>query len=229
MAFIPARVNKPFIALFRVYVKHLFRRRFKRVYLENCLPSTEQGPVIFFMNHHLWWDGLIPLLLNEYEFRKEARAIMEIDQMKEFRFFSWIGAFSVDLKGGSDMRTTIRYAVDHLATDNPCLFIFPEGKITPYTSSDVEFEQGLAFISTQSPQSKVVPVCSFLDVSKNDKPDLYLHVGNPVKLSTGLKKRSERTAIFENTMTEVQQQVRRRVFEEQTGPEGTNPGFRRFV
>ena len=215
MAFIPAKVNRPFILIFRVYMRHLFKRRFKAVWLKTRYLPHRKSRTLYYLNHHLWWDGLIPLLLNEYVFRQDARAIMEIDQMRSFPFFSWIGAFSIDRKNRSAIRTTLSYAIKHLGQPGGCLFIFPEGKITPYYNHTFEFEDGLAFIAKQVSDIDIVPVCSFIDVSKSDRPELYLYIDNPTKIDPGTD-RNTITGAFEKELSQIQTNLRQMVLTGET-------------
>ena len=97
--FIPASESAGFIAVFDIYVRNLFRRRFKNILIDQEYQPSAESRTIYYLNHTSWWDGLIPLLLNQKRFRQKARAMMEDKQMLEHRFFRKIGAFSVNLQG----------------------------------------------------------------------------------------------------------------------------------
>jgi chlorobactene lauroyltransferase len=170
-----------FIFIFDYYVRSLFRRRFKNILIDQQYQPSEESKTIYYLNHTSWWDGLIPLLLNQKLFRQKARAMMEDKQMHQHRFFSKIGAFSVNLENPRSAVKSLRYAVESMQRPNACLFIYPEGKIVPFTGSRPTFKKGLGWISNQCPDTDVVPVGICIHTARYDKPELYIRIGEPVK------------------------------------------------
>lgn len=180
--FIEAKESRWFIFLFDLYVRTLFFRRFKRVWLQQNYHPTAECTTIYYLNHTSWWDGLIPFLLNQMRFRQKARAMMEDRQMKQHRFFRKIGAFSVNLNEKKALIASLRYAVDSLGPKGRSLYIFPEGKIYPFSTELPEFQKGLSWIVSKSPKSDVVPIGIFLSYARFDKPECFLKVGQKVTL-----------------------------------------------
>lgn len=154
---------------------------------QKYLPGKDSRTV-YYLNHNYWWDGLIPLYLNERFFKQKARAIMEDIQMKEYGFFSRIGAFSINLKNPKSAIRSLRYAVESMKRDRSCLFIFPEGKIVPVTGRTSEFMRGLGWLYQQMEDIDFVPIAIHIDQTKNSKPDLYISVGESVNLDNSLDK-----------------------------------------
>lgn len=181
-AFIRASESRWFILLFDFYVRSLFFRRFKRVWISQEYQPDSSSRTIYFLNHTSWWDGLIPLLLNQKQFRQKARAMMEDKQMKRHRFFRRIGAFSVNLEKKKALVASLRYAVDSLREPGRSLFIFPEGKIVPFSTALPEFEKGLSWIVRNCPEADVVPIGVYISHKNSDKPECYLKVGKKVML-----------------------------------------------
>lgn len=193
-SFIPANESPWFICIFDLYVRFLFKRRFHRVYL-NQHYTPENRRTIYYLNHTSWWDGLIPLLLNRKVFKQKARAMMEDTQMKEHPFFSHIGAFSINLAQHRASVASLRYAVTSLKRENACLFIYPEGKIYPFSTENITFKNGLSWIVSKTDDVDVVPIGIYMHTAASDKPELFLSAGNRVNINR------------ENTVEEIRQQL----------------------
>lgn len=157
---------------------------------------------MYFSNHNYWWDGLIPLFLARKYFKQDVRAIMDLTQMKKHRFFSRIGAFSVDLKNSKSTIVTLRYALECLKKENRCLYIYPEGKITAVTEKNEAFQKGLAWIYQHSTSIDFVPIGINIDFTTGNKPNLYIYIGESVKTSKSMN-RSELTNYFKDAADKV--------------------------
>ncbi len=198
MDFIPAKESPIFIKVIRLYTKFLFKRRFKKVWLRQEYEPCPECKTVYYLNHHSWWDGLIPLILNEYRFRQKARAIMEDKQMKTYSLFQKIGAFSINRDDPRSAIRSLRYAVKSFNRDNASLFIYPEGTITPAGSS-MNFEGGLAWLHDKLENVDFVPVAIHMHTIRYDKPELHLHVGRPIRLEDNFSN-DEKTNKFEDVL-----------------------------
>ncbi|NBB77360.1 MAG: hypothetical protein GVY02_08275, partial [Bacteroidetes bacterium] len=110
--FIPAKETPWFIFIFDLYVRNLFWRRFKNVWVDINYEPDSRSRSLYYLNHTSWWDGLIPLLLNQKIFKQKARAMMEDKQMIEHGLFKRVGAFSVNLENPRSAVRSLRYAVE---------------------------------------------------------------------------------------------------------------------
>ena len=181
MQFIPDQISPLFIRVFRTYVRWLFKRRFHRVWLRSDYRPKAEGSTLYYLNHHSWWDGLIPFLLNEYHFRQRGRALMELQQMQRYGFFKKIGAFSIDRGDPQSAVKSLRYAVQLLKQPGTGLYIYPEGKIVP-ACIEPEFESGAAWMATKVEQIDLVPIALYQQSIRSDKPELHIHVGEPQEI-----------------------------------------------
>ena len=178
--FIPAQESKLITSLFGWYTKWLFRSRFKRVWLKQSYRPASDSRTIYYLNHSSWWDGLIPLLLNRNLFHQRGRAMMEDKQMLRYRFFRRIGAFSVNLENPRHSLPSLRYALDSMKRENASLYIYPEGKIVPFTVDKPVFQGGLTWLSDRLPEVDVVPVGIYIHTMRGSKPELHISIGEPV-------------------------------------------------
>lgn len=203
--FIPAKESPLFIKIFRIYVRLLFKRRFKRVWIRQEYYPDKNSRSVYYLNHHSWWDGIIPLLLNEYRFHQQARALMEDQQMKKHAFFRKIGAFSINREEPGKMVSSLRYAVQSMKRSNASLYIYPEGTITP-AGSELCFEGGLAWLHEKLPAVDFVPIAIYMHTIRSGKPELHLHVGEKVDMSPELDKNSK-TQLFERKLVSLLEEL----------------------
>ncbi|MFN1833811.1 lysophospholipid acyltransferase family protein [Balneola sp. MJW-20] len=176
-----------------------FNRNFEEVWVRMDYKPTKGSRTVYFLNHHSWWDGLIPLYLNKKYFHQKARAIMEDTQMVEYGFFSKIGAFSIDLSDPRKSIRSLRYAKESLVRENSCLFIYPEGRMTPLSYEQPTFKPGLVWLYKETEGVDFVPVSVVTNSYRFPKPELYIHVGNPIHASKKMSK-SELNHLFEKSI-----------------------------
>lgn len=180
MSFIPASESAFHIRFFSFYTKWKLKRSFKQVWINQEYEPDKDSRTVYFLNHNSWWDGLLPLYLNEYFFHQNARAIMEEKQMRKHTFFSKIGAFSIDLSNPRSIVRSMRYALSSLEREKACLFIYPEGKITPVSESTPEFKNGLSWLYKNTADIDFVPIGIYSHSFRSAKPELYILIGDSV-------------------------------------------------
>ncbi len=202
MDFIPAKESKFVIWFFYQYTRFMLKRRFRNVIIHQQYFPKPGSQTMYFSNHNYWWDGLIPLYVNNKLFKQQARALMEDKQMKQYPFFSRIGAFSIDLDNPKSSIKSLRYGLDSLKRPNSCLFIYPEGKITSVSGDAPVFKDGLAWLVQKSTDVDVVPIALYIDYSQSNKPDLYISIGNSLNPDKSLPKK-ELTEYFQEEIHEA--------------------------
>jgi len=200
--FIPANESKWFISIFDLYVRNLFWRRFKNIAIDQQYQPGKESKTIYYLNHTSWWDGLIPFLLNRKLFKQNARALMEDKQMMQHKFFSKIGAFSVNLSEPRAALKSLRYAVDSLKRNNSSLFIYPEGKIVPFSPKKPEFQKGLGWIAGHTPDSDIVPIGIYIHTARHDKPELNIKIGPAVTFNSEQSSK-DLNLLFEKNMQQI--------------------------
>lgn len=109
---------------------------------------------------------------------------MEDKQMHQHNFFSKIGAFSVNLHDPRSAIKSLRYAVESMKRSNSSLFIYPEGKIVPFSSQKPKFRKGLAWIASRTPEADVVPIGIYIHTARFDKPELFIKIGPSVTFNS---------------------------------------------
>lgn len=180
MNFIPPNESAFYIRFFSIYTKWKLRRSFDQLWIKQEYQPSSDSRTVYYLNHNSWWDGLIPLYLNENLFHQKARAIMEMKQMREHSFFNKIGAFSIDLDNPRSSLTSLRYALKSMERERSCLFIYPEGKITPVSEGEPKFKNGLSWLYKRSDKIDFVPIGIYMHSFRSPKPELYISIGSSV-------------------------------------------------
>ena len=204
MNFIPAKESRFYTWFFDLVTRLLISRRFHATWIRQDYFPGKNSRTIYFLNHNLWWDGLIPLFLNRKFFHQKARAIMEYRQMAEHSFFAKIGAFSIDLDSPKSTIQSLRYAVDSMQREQSCLFIYPEGELKPYSSNQPSFKDGLAWLYENLNDIDFVPVAIYTPSFRASRPELFICIGQPVQIDSALN-RKQKTSEFEKALENILQ------------------------
>ena len=209
MNFIPAKESRFLIWFFDLYTRWLLRRRFKNIFIKQDYKPDTDARTIYFINHNLWWDGLLPLYLSRNVFNQTARAFMEDKQMHKHRFFSKIGAFSINLSDPRSTLRSLRFAIDSLQKPNSSLYIYPEGELTPVSASKPEFKNGLAWLyQNTDTEIDFVPIAFYSHTFRDSKPEMYINIGAALTIDRSLSK-SELTTEFEKNLHELLTETRK--------------------
>ncbi|MBC8163282.1 MAG: lysophospholipid acyltransferase family protein [Roseiflexaceae bacterium] len=166
----------------RLLIEWPLRQQFSRVWLkiEGPLPTPADGPLICYMNHSSWWDGYVALLLHRAVFRRsfEAYLMMSEAQLRRFRFFTWLGVFSVSRADKQTAARSLAYAAGKLAERRDrYLWMFPEGKLTPIERRPLQLYPGVARIAHQAGGALLWPVALRYEFRGEEKPELFIRCG----------------------------------------------------
>lgn len=180
--FIPAKESPLFIKLFELYCNVLFWRRFSSVNVNINYNSQPDRKTIYYLNHNSWWDGLIPFYLNQKYFKQNARGIMEDKQLEKYMFFSRLGVFSINLEDPRSSIRSMRYAIESMDRPKSSLYMYPQGKIVPFSVDKLNFKKGIGWLCKQLPDVDMVPVAVHIHTMYNDKPKLDISVGSALEI-----------------------------------------------
>jgi 1-acyl-sn-glycerol-3-phosphate acyltransferase len=178
---IAANKNDVIDSALYLYFRHLARRAFHTIAgrgLERLRLLPGDRPVILFCNHTNWWDGLIIYLLTRQMRHKAVYCMMEEKQLKHYRFFTWLGAFSVDLSSPLRSAASLRYAQRLLQRNETAIWIFPQGKICRQ-NEPVEPRPGTDYLAQSAPNALLVPVAMRYDFFREDRPNALIEIGEP--------------------------------------------------
>ncbi len=178
---IAANKNDILDSLLFLYFRRSARKAFHTIAgrgLERLKQLPKDRPVLLFCNHTNWWDGLMVYLLTRYMPHKACYCMMEEKQLKHYRFFTWLGAFSVDLSSPIRSAASLRYAQRLLMKNDTAIWIFPQGKLCRQ-NEPVEVKPGTDYLATNAPHALLVPVAFRYDFFREDRPNVLIEIGQP--------------------------------------------------
>jgi chlorobactene lauroyltransferase len=170
--------------IYRALVLPAVRREFHRVRVrvDGPIPSLADGPLIVYLTHSAWWDAYMLFLISYLLLPKgyQNYIMMEAKQLRAYRFFTWCGAFSIDRKIPGDAERSIAYIANRLR-ERPerCLWIFPQGRITPTDRRPLVAFPGIARIATQAGGATLWPVALRYEFRGEQQPEALIYCGAP--------------------------------------------------
>lgn len=186
LAVIPARKNAFAERLMFWQLRRMLRRSFHCVWIrgrENLRAVAGEGAVIAFSNHTNWWDGLLIFLLTRELPEKSLHCMMEEKQLQHYRFFTWIGAFGVNLDSKREAARSLRYALRLLEEPNHLVWIFPQGEMLPPTQP-ILAHPGVAFLARKAKGARMLPIAFRYEFLRQDKPEVLIEIGEPIAAAT---------------------------------------------
>jgi 1-acyl-sn-glycerol-3-phosphate acyltransferase len=213
--FLDAKESPLFLWVFNHWCRFLLRRRFRHTDVHVHYRPSPGARTIYFLNHHSWWDALIPIFLNQRYFGQRARGMMLEEQLRRFPFFRKVGVFSIRKGDPASALRSLRYSLESLSKPGNGMYIFPEGEICSFRVDGWAFEPGLAWLvqksllqrSTMESQSQtnnqsghqpgsqpveIVPIGVYTHCMWGSKPDLIITVGNVLSIPDSLLANRER-------------------------------------
>jgi 1-acyl-sn-glycerol-3-phosphate acyltransferase len=178
---IAANKNDILDAFLFVYFRHMARRAFHTIAgrgFDHLRHLPDDRPVVLFCNHTNWWDGLIVYLLSHKMRHKAVYCMMEEKQLKHYRFFTWLGAFSVDLSSPLRSAASLRYAQRLLQKSDTAIWIFPQGRMCRQ-NEPLEIKPGTDYLAQNAPHAFLVPVALRYDFFREDRPNVLIEIGQP--------------------------------------------------
>jgi len=159
-------------------------------------------PMVFYANHSNWWDGLVAFFLSREILKVEPFAMMEEKQLVKYRFFRWIGAFSVDRDSPRAAFQSVQYALSIFNKKNRALWIYPQGVMRANDMRPLGFQGGIARIADLPGGVQFIPVAHRYDFIMEQRPECFTAFGDVVRVTSGIKAR-EVVATLEGALTKT--------------------------
>ncbi len=168
--------------IYRLLVQLPTWSQFDRVWLklDGPPPTPAEGPLIGYLNHPSWWDGYMAFLLHREVLRRafENYLMMDERQLKSYRFFSWIGVFSVSLTDSEEAARSVAYIGRRLRERRDrMLWIFPQGLLTPNDRRPLAVFPGAARIARQAGGATLWPVAVRYEFRNEQRPEAFIRAG----------------------------------------------------
>jgi 1-acyl-sn-glycerol-3-phosphate acyltransferase len=180
---IPARHSRAGETLiYWALVRSAIWSHFARVWLrhEGPIPTAANGPLIIYLNHPSWWDGYMALVLNRLVLgnRFQGFCMMDEHELRRYRFFTWLGAFSVNRRDARSAAGSVAYIGRLLAVrPDRALVIFPQGEITPNDRRPLGMFSGMARVAKLAGGATLWPVALRYEFRGLQRPEAFMRAG----------------------------------------------------
>lgn len=179
---IPAGKNKAIGRIFSLYHSKLLKKHFYRIHLresENFGKIDPELPTILYANHSNWWDGFIAYFLTSKYLQVNDYLMMDIEQLKKYSFFKFVGVFSVDRKNPREAIESIDYASGLLKDPGNFLWMFPEGEMFPQDKRPLVFYSGITRLAQKTGTVNMLPVAFRYEFLMEQRPEVFISPGEP--------------------------------------------------
>ena len=196
--------------LFARINRAMFRRHFHAMHLrggENVARLDRNLPIIFYGNHSNWWDGLLQFFLSTDVFGFDSYLMMDELQLRRYRFFRWIGVFSVDRAAHRGILASIGYAAGLFVKPNRVLWIYPQADMRPNDVRPLRFFGGIARVLELAGKAQVIPIAHRYEFLMEQRPEIFIAVGEP-EIVDGVRDRRMFLRDLEMKLTRLLDDVR---------------------
>ncbi len=160
---------------------YLLKRHFYTISVKGTPDQLHDTPIIYMMNHSSWWDGLIVYHTIKTLSEQDHYMMMDEKQMKDYRFFRKIGAYSIDKTNKRGILQSLRYSTE-LLDRKKCVWIFPQGDIYHLEMRPLGFQSGIGYLLKKMPSTIVIPVTLYYSFGIHQKPDVTMLYGEHIRL-----------------------------------------------
>ena len=177
---IKATISQWHEAIFRPYILHLLKRHFSCIHLLGPVPSFADHAILLLPNHSTWWDGFFVYFLKFSIFKRPGFLMMLEEQLTKNRFFSYVGAFSINPASAAATKRSLTYCRELLMRpEKPFVCIFPQGELLPWGIRPLGYKRGIDFLVRK--MTVPVNVCQIAikcEFCAGQRPDVFIRFGN---------------------------------------------------
>ena len=198
---IEARKSRRFNEIFYRYNKYYLLRRHLHELTMHGHPDFiyKDRPVLYIMNHCSWWDGMIVYHAWQTASRGDHYIMMDEKQMKSFRFFRKLGAFSIDKTKPREIVRSLEYTAKLMA-EGKRVWLFPQGDFRHLEQRPLGFQSGIGRLLSAVPGAIVVPVTVYYTLT-HQRPQASIWFGAAVEDNWVGRERHEARAGLEQVLT----------------------------
>lgn len=158
------------------YYKFIIEADFSQFSFNQDIDISREKALLVLGNHFSWWDGFFLYHLNELFFRKRFHVMMLEEQLKQYSFLRYSGAYSVQRKG-KPLLESLHYTSHLLGNSENIVVLFPQGKIESMHTPYIHFEKGIKHITDHCEKDiQILFSVALIDYASQRKPALQLYL-----------------------------------------------------
>ena len=202
--------------IFQPYLTWLFKRNFHEIQVLGTSPKIPDDlPVLLLPNHSTWWDGFFVYLLNKKIFRRTPYLMMLEKQLSKYKFFSKIGAYSIEPENRRNIIESLEYTVELLNQEMPLVSVFPQGQLLPWHTRPLGYKRGVEWILRKYGKSvTVLPLAIRTEFLGEKRPSVFFLFGAVNSFDAGAFQGMD---WLERTETELLDDLALRILHEEKG------------
>lgn len=166
--------------IFLPYITWLCKQHFFSIRLIGPVPACDRTkPFLLLPNHSSWWDGFFAYLLNKRVFQRKSYLMMLEKQLKQNRFFRYLGAYSIDPSTVQGVRKSLAYTINLLNNPNesPLVCFFPQGELQPWHTRPIVLKKGLDFLLDRITEDIDVAFLGIrVELLGEQRPDVFMQI-----------------------------------------------------
>lgn len=186
--------------IFSVYNKYILKKQFYKVHVsgnENILNRNKDIPTIIFGNHSNWWDGLIAFYLSFNLWKSDAYMMMDIKQMSKYKFFKWVGAFSINRESAAESYESVMYASKLLKDNNKIIWIFPQGEMLHNDLRPISFQNGLSKLLELTGKINLIPIVFSYEFLMEQRPEVFIKISPALTINENYSRKEKSVYLSE--------------------------------
>ena len=202
--------------IFHPYLMWLFKRSFHEIRLLGTPPEIDDHlPLVLLPNHSTWWDGFFVYLLNKQVFHRTAYLMMLEAQLTKYKFFSKIGAYSIEPENPRGVIESLEYTLELLSKQRPLVTIFPQGELLPWHTRPLGYKRGVEWILRKHGKPvTLLPVAIRTEFLGEKRPSVFFLFGD---VSVFDPATFRGTDSIEKTQTELLNDLASRILQQEEG------------
>ncbi len=200
---IEANKNIVLERMFSIYNKHILKKQFYKIHIKGNISNRDMNlPTIMFGNHSNWWDGFLAFYLSFDLWKTDQYLMMDLKQMRKYKFFRRIGAFSVNRESARESYESVVYAANLLKNKNTMLWIYPQGEMLPNDIRPLRFQNGLSKLLELTGKVNLIPVVLNYEFMMEQRPEIFINVSESITVDDKCTKQ-EKTERLNKVLTDL--------------------------
>lgn len=171
------------VAAFERIFTRFFRRHMRALRLARRGPPhfSAEAPVVVFINHPSWWDGVaIMLLARRLRPDRPVFIPMEAAALARYPFMRRLGVFGVEAGSPRGAAAFLRTAAAVLAQPRHMLWMNAPGRFCDARERPVPIVPGLTRLPEFAPEASFVPLALEYPFWTERKPEMLAAFGPPI-------------------------------------------------
>lgn len=223
---IKAKHNRLITLFFDHYIDRILKKDFSRFYQVNPFPCIDnKRPLMIIPNHISWWDGFFIYSFLRRNCGKKLHLMMLEEQLRQFRFFKGLGAFSIVPGERSSVMETMVYMIELFKSPQNAIILYPQGEIRPYWKRPCGLKNGwtalfgekgiFARLMKKAILPILIPAGFCIHYYNERHPEIWLRFGKTIEEPENLRSIEHISRHFHENLAALDLAVEERQFEKE--------------